>query len=442
MEVIAAPRSANTGILSLLKSLLSLKGMSPEGKKFFLDLGFLGIANVSLFFLMRYLMRRNDPTSNMYRRRKAELSKKVPSEQSKSQSYLQLQERLQAARLTEHEEVIASEIIHCTDDTGVEGFDSIGGLDHIIQSLKETVIFPLVYPQVFSSPSKSGASNLLLAPKGVLLYGPPGTGIVGFIRLSETLITQAAPKGCGKTMLAKALARESGATFINVHVSTLTEKWFGESQKLVNALFGLAKKLEPSIIFIDEIDSFLRERRSTDHETTGMMKAEFLGYFFGLLPAGYGKAATNACTRGSLWDGLASGENHRILASATNRPHDLDRAVLRRMPKRFAVRLPNADQRRKILNLLLSGSDLKELCREAAMIPAREYIRSTSAKIQANGGKPLHPADQAGQATFRPLCVDDFFKGDGDDLVESYQEGHIESMYELDDRELDSKDLD
>jgi SpoVK/Ycf46/Vps4 family AAA+-type ATPase len=79
-------------------------------------------------------------------------------------------------------------------------------------------------------------------------------------------------------MLAKALAKESGATFINIHVSTLTEKWFGESQKLVNALFSLAKKLEPSIIFIDEIDSFLRERQSNDHETTSMMKAEFLGY--------------------------------------------------------------------------------------------------------------------------------------------------------------------
>jgi SpoVK/Ycf46/Vps4 family AAA+-type ATPase len=77
-------------------------------------------------------------------------------------------------------------------------------------------------------------------------------------------------------MLAKALAKESGATFINLHISTLTDKWFGESNKLVAALFSLARKVQPAIIFIDEIDSFLRERRSNDHETTGMMKAEFM----------------------------------------------------------------------------------------------------------------------------------------------------------------------
>lgn len=77
-------------------------------------------------------------------------------------------------------------------------------------------------------------------------------------------------------MLAKALAKESGATFINVAVSSLTNKWFGESNKLVAGLFGLARKTQPCIIFIDEIDSFLRERTRGDHEATAMMKAEFM----------------------------------------------------------------------------------------------------------------------------------------------------------------------
>jgi SpoVK/Ycf46/Vps4 family AAA+-type ATPase len=181
----------------------------------------------------------------------------------------------------------------------------IGGLDHIVQDLRESVIYPLCYPQLFTS-----ASGLLGAPKGVLLYGPPG---------------------CGKTMLAKALAKESNATFINLHVSTLTDKYYGESNKLVSALFSLARKLQPAIIFIDEIDSFLRERRSNDHETTGMMKAEFM----------------------SLWDGLTTGEDYRIVVlGATNRPNDIDTAILRRMPKRFSVRLPTDQQRRNILEIV------------------------------------------------------------------------------------------
>ena len=126
----------------------------------------------------------------------------------------------------------------------------IGGLEDIISSLEESVIVPLLYPDLFRS-----SSALLAAPKGVLLYGPPG---------------------CGKTLLAKALAKESGATFINIAASVLTNKWFGESNKLVAGLFSLARKTQPSIIFIDEIDSFLRERTKGDHEATAMMKAEFM----------------------------------------------------------------------------------------------------------------------------------------------------------------------
>ncbi|KAF9450539.1 ATPase [Macrolepiota fuliginosa MF-IS2] len=280
--------------------------------------------------------------------------------------------------LDEYEKKVANEVIH-PDDINIR-FSDIGGLDNIISSLRESVIYPLLYPNLFTS-----SSSLLGAPKGVLLFGPPG---------------------CGKTMLAKALAKESGATFINIAASVLTNKWYGESNKLVAGLFSLARKVQPSIIFIDEIDSFLRERTKGDHEVTGMMKAEFM----------------------TLWDGLTSATDRILVLGATNRPNDIDSAILRRMPKRFAVGLPNYDQRLKILNLMLkdtqlaqgfsmttladlteshSGSDLRELCRNAAMVPVREFMRG------AEGNEELLAKGQLEGFNLRPLALEDFFAHDG-----------------------------
>lgn len=285
-------------------------------------------------------------------------------------------------KLSEHETTIASEIIH-PDDIHVT-FSDIGGLDHIIASLRETIIYPLIYPNLFNnSPILAGA------PKGVLLFGPPG---------------------CGKTMLAKALAKESGATFINVAISSLTNKWFGESNKLVAGLFGLARKTQPCIIFIDEIDSFLRERTRGDHEATAMMKAEFM----------------------TLWDGLLSSKERIIVLGATNRPNDIDAAILRRMPKRFAVRRPDTSQRKRILTLMLeetelevdlpidelarrtdglSGSDLKELCRNAAMVPVREYMK------RMEGDSVAMAEMKSKDIKLRPLSLEDFFKDETTSLL-------------------------
>ena len=263
-------------------------------------------------------------------------------------------------------------------------FEDIGGLDDIIEELKESVIYPLTMPHLYQS-----SSSLLSAPSGVLLYGPPG---------------------CGKTMLAKALAHESGACFINLHISTLTEKWYGDSNKLVNAVFSLARKLEPSIVFIDEIDAVLGTRRSGEHEASGMVKAEFMTHWDGL-------TSTNA-----------SGQPQRVMIlGATNRINDIDEAILRRMPKKFPVSLPGAAQRLRILGLLLkdtkvdrerfdvdtlvkvmagmSGSDIKEACRDAAMVPVRELIRKKrDAGSLIEGVNPNE---------VRGLRTEDFFKKAG-----------------------------
>lgn len=108
-------------------------------------------------------------------------------------------------------------------------WNNIAGLDNVVQELKETVILPIKRKELFED------SMLTQAPKGVLLHGPPG---------------------CGKTMIAKATAKESGTCFINLDVSILTDKWYGESQKLTAAVFSLAVKLQPCIIFIDEIGTY------------------------------------------------------------------------------------------------------------------------------------------------------------------------------------------
>lgn len=258
------------------------------------------------------------------------------------------------------------------DEVGVK-FDDIGALEDVKTALNELVILPMRRPELFSR------GNLLRPCKGILLFGPPGTG---------------------KTLLAKALATEAGANFISITGSTLTSKWFGDAEKLTKALFSFAGKLAPVIIFVDEVDSLLGARGgSFEHEATRRMRNEFM----------------------AAWDGLRTKDSQRILIlGATNRPFDLDDAVIRRLPRRIYVDLPDAENRLKILKIFLdqedlepefqmqqlanategySGSDLKNLCRAAAYRPVQELLEKERKGVTDDVASIL-----------RPLSLDDFIQ--------------------------------
>ncbi|XP_034464977.1 spastin isoform X2 [Hippoglossus hippoglossus] len=240
---------------------------------------------------------------------------------------------------------LASLILNEIVDSGASvSFEDIAGQDLAKQALQEIVILPALRPELFT--------GLRSPARGLLVFGPPGNG---------------------KTMLAKAVAAESNATFFNISAASLTSKYVGEGEKLVRALFAVARELQPSVIFIDEVDSLLCERREGEHDASRRLKTEFLIEF----------------------DGVQSGGDERVLVmGATNRPQELDEAVLRRFAKRIYVALPDEQTRFTLLKNLLgkhgnplsknelsclskktagySGSDLTSLAKDAALGPIRE----------------------------------------------------------------------
>ncbi|XP_052769250.1 spastin-like [Mya arenaria] len=259
-------------------------------------------------------------------------------------------------------ETILNEII---DSGPAVAFQDIAGQETAKQALQEIVILPALRPELFTG---------LRAPaRGLLLFGPPGNG---------------------KTMLAKAVANESNATFFNISASSLTSKWVGEGEKLVRALFAVAKELQPAVVFMDEVDSLLCERKEGENDASRRLKTEFLVQF----------------------DGVAGSSDDKVLImGATNRPQELDDAVLRRFSKRVYVSMPNQGTRLLLLRHLLakhnnpltgreldhlakltegySGSDLNGLAKDAALGPIRELSLTEVKEVHANQVRGIKMAD-------------------------------------------------
>ncbi|CAM6085894.1 unnamed protein product [Calypogeia fissa] len=236
-------------------------------------------------------------------------------------------------------------------------------IETVKETLKELVMLPLQRPELFCK------GQLTKPCKGILLFGPPGIG---------------------KTMLAKAVATEASANFINISMSSIASKWFGEGEKYVKAIFTLASKISPSVVFVDEVDSMLgRREKPGEHEAMRKIKNEFM----------------------ANWDGLRTKDRERVLVlAATNRPFDLDEAVVRRLPRRLMVNLPDGGNRAKILKVILakedlssdvdleelsgliegySGSDLKNLCVAAAYRPIREILEKEKKGTGGNKAPPV-----------------------------------------------------
>lgn len=229
---------------------------------------------------------------------------------------------------------------------GRVSYEDIGGLGKELQRIREMIELPLKYPAVFD---RLGVEP----PKGVLLYGPPGTG---------------------KTLIARAVAAETNAFFSVINGPEIINKFYGESESKLRAVFQEAQKRAPSVIFIDELDALAPKRA----ETGGEVERRIVGQLLALM------------------DGLAS-RGQIVLIGATNQPNALDPALRRpgRFDREISLRVPDVHGRQEVLQIHsreaalandvdlariaqltpgFVGADLEALCREAAMIALRRVL--------------------------------------------------------------------
>jgi katanin p60 ATPase-containing subunit A1 len=264
-------------------------------------------------------------------------------------------------------------------------WEDVIGLDDAKQLLKEAIVMPLKFPDLFQG-------QLLEPWQGLLLFGQPGTG---------------------KTLLAKAVATETNTTFFNISASSITSKFRGESEKLIKVLFHLARYHAPSTIFFDEIDAIMGHRSSTslyggermEHEGSRRMKTELLVEMDGL--------------------GKVGGNKNVFILCATNLPWDIDAALLRRLDKKILVPPPSSKARAAMIGTYFSkynhnlkvedfheiseltesytGADIKLLCKEAAMEPIRTILKKLESTNPGTEAKRYMDSHSVGNSAIKEL---------------------------------------
>ncbi|KAJ1965227.1 hypothetical protein GGI12_000916 [Dipsacomyces acuminosporus] len=286
--------------------------------------------------------------------------------------------RIQLAKknLTEYEQRLMGSVVD--PESIPTGFSQVCAKPETIATLQEVITLPMLRPEYFSRGVLKRHSI-----SGILLFGPPGTG---------------------KTMLAKAVAKESGSIVLNIRASDVYDKYVGEGEKLAEAVFTLARKLAPCVIFIDEVDALFAARSSGE---TNKFRRDILNQIM----SEWDGMNTSRAGKGD-GAGKKAGSQSQVpspqvmVMAATNRPFDLDDAILRRLPRRILIDLPGAVDRAKILDIHLageeldsdvdlkalaertesfSGSDLKNLCVAAALAALRERIRKEVSACKGSG---------------------------------------------------------
>ncbi|ORX64840.1 AAA-domain-containing protein [Basidiobolus meristosporus CBS 931.73] len=311
------------------------------------------------------LKAKNDPLKSIPSKASPEASPPEPAEKEKSVEIEGVEKELV--------DIIKSNILQAAPNVK---WDDIAGLHEAKELLKEAVVLPSLIPNYFRGIRRPW--------KGILMTGPPGTG---------------------KTLLAKAVATECETTFFNVTASTLASKWRGDSEKLVKALFAVARHYAPSTIFIDEVDSLCSSRGGgSEHESSRRVKSEILTQMDGV--------------------GTGEGEEARVtVIAATNFPWEIDEALRRRLEKRIFIPLPDKEAAAILLNINLrevkladdvntdevaaklegySGADITNICRDAAMMAMRRQTQGLSLEeikqLNSQNVEPPTTAEDLNQA--------------------------------------------